>query len=355
MHAAIAAVERARARAMYAAAARRYARACGRVGADERVADRADGGVAFRGSCHQCGSPAPPDGDAVAEDDDGGLAAGRREHLRHPAVEAVAALEHDASRRAAASTSAGRGSYSCGSVFGWRIWWTSTRRRRRSRAQSPICVVVATTARRSAGAARSSRSRRGASSAAAAGAASAEGGHRARSGREREDAAGEHGDRGARRHVRLDREPEPGGSSTATSATEPTCHGASRRVSSRTVAAGTTKSAVASSAPIVESAATTPERDERRAAPRRAAASGARARARRPGRSRPRASGGRGARPRRAPPRATAAASASSRVPTSSRLPKSSVSTFAPEWKTSLARITPSASAPTSTSAVRLS
>ena len=38
----------------------------------------------------------------------------------------------------------------------------------------------------------------------------------------------------------------------------------------------------------------------------------------------------------------------------SSRLPKSSVSTLAPEWKTSLARITPSASAPTSTSAVKL-
>ena len=37
------------------------------------------------------------------------------------------------------------------------------------------------------------------------------------------------------------------------------------------------------------------------------------------------------------------------------RLPNSSVSMSAPEWKTSLARITPSASAPTSTTAVRLS
>ena len=50
-----------------------------------------------------------------------------------------------------------------------------------------------------------------------------------------------------------------------------------------------------------------------------------------------------------------APASTRSRVPVSSRLPKSSESTLPPEWKTSLASTTPPASAATSTSAVRLS
>ncbi len=48
--------------------------------------------------------------------------------------------------------------------------------------------------------------------------------------------------------------------SPATSATEPSCQGRSRRVTSLTVAAGTTKSAVTSSAPIAGSAETTPAR-----------------------------------------------------------------------------------------------
>jgi len=55
-----------------------------------------------------------------------------------------------------------------------------------------------------------------------------------------------------------------------------------------------------------------------------------------------------------ASPLATAASATSPRSSTS-RLPNSNVSMFEPEWNTSLARITPAASAPTSTSAVRLS
>ena len=50
-----------------------------------------------------------------------------------------------------------------------------------------------------------------------------------------------------------------------------------------------------------------------------------------------------------------ASANQMSLQPITSRLPNSSVSTFEPEWKTSLARITPPASAATSTSAVTLS
>jgi len=46
---------------------------------------------------------------------------------------------------AVALTSFGRGSYSCGSVFGVRIWWTSTAEPPTARTKSPSCVVVATT------------------------------------------------------------------------------------------------------------------------------------------------------------------------------------------------------------------
>ena len=94
--------------------------------------------------------------------------------------------------------------------------------------------------------------------------------------------------------------------SPATSATEPSCQGRSRRVRSRTVAAGTTKSAVTSSAPIAGSAETTPsaisdEQDrvrDRRADPERPRAARVEARSR--------ASGARGA---GSPPSTTALAS----------------------------------------------
>ena len=122
----------------------------------------------------------------------------------------------------------------------------------------------------------------------------------------------------------------------AASATEPSCHTGRRSVHSRTVAAGTTNSEVASSAPMAVSDATTAN-----ATSTSSAASGSCER-------RPMARAAAGSKPRasqRGPSVSVAAiaaalaapASTRSRVPVSSRLPKSSESTLPPEWKTSLA------------------
>ena len=140
----------------------------------------------------------------------------------------------------------------------------------------------------------------------------------------------------------------------AASATEPSCQTGRRCVHSRTVAAGTTNSAVASSAPIAVRDATTAN-----AISTSSSASGHCERspiARAAAGSKPRASQ-RGPSAKVAAMAAALAAPAStrSRVPVSSRLPKSRESTFPPDSKTSLARTTPPASAATSTSAVRLS
>ena len=127
---------------------------------------------------------------------------------------------------------------------------------------------------------------------------------------------------------------------------------ADARVSSRAVAAGTTKIAVTSRAPTAGSAATaaaatSPSRS-RSARPGRQA----RARARRPGRSRrptTRGPAGRGARRPARRPRRRRRGPRRSRP---SRVPKSRRSTAEPDSNTSLARITPRASAATSSSAV---
>ncbi len=146
----------------------------------------------------------------------------------------------------------------------------------------------------------------------------------------------------------------PATPSTATSATVVSCQVRNRVHTSRVVAAGTTSSAVASSAPSVDSAATATS-----ATSASSTVSGSAERA-------PRARAARGSNPvasqrcarTAVPARTTTAATAAKAMSppsTSSRLPNSSVSTPAAEWKTSLARMTPSASAPTSTSAVSVS
>ena len=101
---------------------------------------------ALSGSCHQCGSPC-----ALRRHR---RSPSRRPSALPPARETIFAIQPSRpspfsnttfAPRASASTSSGRGSYSCGSVFGWRIWCTVTASPPTARAQSPICVVVATT------------------------------------------------------------------------------------------------------------------------------------------------------------------------------------------------------------------
>ena len=115
---------------------------------------------------------------------------------------------------------------------------------------------------------------------------------------------------------------------------------------SRVVAAGTTRIAVASSAPTAASAATAAS-----------AISAIRSESLLPLRSVKPAANQRGPKIAVATAAASAATAAriSSGVPIASRLPNSSRSTLPCEPKTSLARITPSASAPARTSAVALS
>ncbi len=140
----------------------------------------------------------------------------------------------------------------------------------------------------------------------------------------------------------------------AASATDASRQIPSRCVHKRTVAAGTTKSAVASSAPIAVRDATTAN-----ATSTSSSASGS-------GERRPMARAAPGSNPcaSQRGPRTTVAtmaaalaapASTRSRVSVSRRLPKSSESTLPAEWNTSLASTTPPARAATSTSAVRLS
>lgn len=141
----------------------------------------------------------------------------------------------------------------------------------------------------------------------------------------------------------------PATPSAAVSATVASCHERIRLVHSRVVTAGMTSSAVASRAPTAASAAT-----EVNATSASSARSVASAPVR--GGSKPTAS-------QRCPISSVATSAASdaaaaktrSVVPIANRLPNRSVSTSEPEWKTSDARITPSASAPTSTSAVAAS
>ena len=146
----------------------------------------------------------------------------------------------------------------------------------------------------------------------------------------------------------------PATPSTAASAIVAGCQVRRRETSSRVVAAGTTISAVASSAPTADSAATATRLTRPSSTPSGTAERTPIARA--PAASKP-VSVQRGPSSALAAMTATLAPAAQTMSPASmtSRLPNSSVSMFAPEWNTSEARITPAASAATSTSAVTLS
>ena len=85
---------------------------------------------ALRGSCHQCGSYLEASAPLVSPGSRSGTTAPRSTTAASlPLSETtwpiqlveVVAVGEDQLRAAAASTSLGRGSYSCGSVLGWRI------------------------------------------------------------------------------------------------------------------------------------------------------------------------------------------------------------------------------------------
>ena len=252
---------------------------------------------------------------------------------------------------AAASTSLGRGSYSCGSVLGWRTWSTETASPPTSRTQSPIWVVVATTSSWPSlpepeppqpAAEQRQRERGGGDGAAAprgAGPAPAPSATRAKTAPATQAIVA------------------PGGASVLTESQSPT-----RPLDGDQGDAGQ----LPAQHPAGEEAGGRRRDDEQRRDQQRAdhrerrgrrqrdqTQQGARRAAALPAprrggagvEARGRASAGRPARwPAASPPAATAAR-AMSPPSTSSRLPNSSVSTLAPEPKTSLARITPAGQA----------
>ena len=226
-----------------------------------------------------------------------------------------------------------------------------------SRTQSPIWVVVATTsslpgsrARAAPQPAASGAGRRAAAPRRERRAARATQRPRRRATRAK-TRAGDAGDRRPRRGVGLDREPEADACPrAATRATLASCQLAIRSVEEP---GGRRRDdeerGDEQGADHRERRGASPARSGRAARASRTRAPRAPARAGAPGRSRAPASAGRAASVASSVAAAAPAASAMSPPSISSRLPKSSVSTLAPEPKTSLARITPAARQPTRT------
>src|SRR4051812_31098864 len=255
MHRAITA-SRACRRRSYASAARAKAAALGRSARVSATRIRRTAYSALRGSCHQCGSarakgrPAPTS-TTVAEPPAFSTTSPIHASTSPP-------LRSTTSASATACTSCGRGSYSCGSVFGRSSRVSAMRSPPTCRAKSASWVVVATTRTRPSSlepavphpatltatptAAAAAAARRGPSARTTAASANTA-----------PDSAAIAGPGGALSCTDAHRPIAP---STTTSATAAACHAGMRPTSSRVVAAGTTTSAVASSAPAIRRAAT---------------------------------------------------------------------------------------------------
>ena len=214
----------ARSRARYGRALRGRACACAGVGRVERVADRADRGLGVARVVPPVRIVARRLGPRSRRQRHGHRRSERRRRVGmppalettvvHPVRRARRRSRTRASRRRSRSTSAGRGSYSCGSVFGCRIWCTC------DRVAADRARPVADLRRRRDDVELASSSDRSCSPPAATSASGAEPGTRSaraspeaiarQKRRARRHAPREHRDRGPGRRVQLDREPEAG-------------------------------------------------------------------------------------------------------------------------------------------------